>query len=362
MPRIQRATGFLVTTMLLFGGCSGSSLTSSPSAHPTTSPTDLPTARATITASPSVAVRPGYILLEHFGNAADGTELADTGARHLWLVKADGSDLHELAPGKPGPSKGAAGWSPDGMHIAFNTDETGVMIYETNVAGSRLRLISTGCDPSTCLEIAPAYSPDGTRLAFDRLADSPAGGVIGIRDLATTKVKLLESTRQLPPKSELGAPAWSPDGAQLVYYETAKDADGRPTGSSELFIVNADGTGRHALKTPDLAAGDPHWSPDGRWIVFSTHPVHEWNDAGVTEPPDIYVVHPDGSGLQALTNDGGSAAPSWTLDGRILFFSQRALWLMDADGSNRERVGPGTMNLVSDTTGYSYYASWQPLH
>jgi Tol biopolymer transport system component len=282
--------------------------------------------------------------------------------RATWLVKADGSDLQELAPGKPGPSKGAAGWSPDGRHIAFNTDETGVTIYETDVDGSTPRLISTGCDPSTCLEIAPAYSPDGKRLAFVRLSDKPATGVIGIRDLGTSKVTFLASIRQTPPKSELGAPAWSPDGTQLVYYETAKDADGRPTGWGEMFIVNADGTARHPLPAPDLAAGDPHWSPDGQWIVFSTHPVHEWNDAGVTEPPDIYVVHPDGSGLKALTNDGGSAAPSWTLDGRILFFSQRALWLMDADGSNRERVGPGTMNLVSDTTGYSYYASWQPLH
>ena len=47
-------------------------------------------------------------------------------------------------------------------------------------------------------------------------------------------------------------------------------------------------------------------------------------------------------------------------DGRILYFSQRHLWLMDADGANQTLVGPGNMNLVSDTTGYSYYARWQP--
>lgn len=327
-----------------------------------------PSETAGATPSKSAAPRPGLILLEHFGNGADGTRLADIEQRHLWLVKADGSDLHELAPGQPTEGKGAAAWSPDGNHIAFEGQgEFTALIYETDIAGTNPRLISTECakDPEKCLEFQPAYSANGKRMAFVRMTKtsrtSDQVGVIGIRDLATGEVTLLESTRQAPPKAELSAPAWSPDGTRLIYYQVAKNADGRPTGSSEMYIVNADGSGLHALKTPGLAAGDPDWSPDGSLIVFSTEPIHEWTDEGVADHPDVYTIRPDGTGLGKLTFDQGSGAPSWTSDGKILYFSQRALWLMDADGSNKTLVGPGRMELVSATTGYSYYAYWQPM-
>jgi Tol biopolymer transport system component len=326
-----------------------------------------PTGTAVATPSRSAAPRPGLILFEHVGNGADGTQLADTEQRHLWLVKADGSNLHELAPGQPTEGKGAAAWSPDGRHIAFEAQgEFTSLIYETDIDGTNPRLISTECakDPERCLEFLPAYSANGMRMAFVRMMKTSRitdqVGVIGIRDLATGKVTLLKSTRQGPPKAELSAPAWSPDGTQLVYYKVAKDADGRPTGSSEMFVVNEDGSGLHALKTPGLAAGDPDWSPDGSLIVFSTEPIHEWNDAGVADHPDVYTIHPDGTGLKQLTFDQGSGAPSWTSDGKILYFSQRGLWLMDADGSDQTQVPLG-MDLVSQTTGYSYYSYWQPM-
>ncbi len=321
------------------------------------------------TPSKSVGQRPGFILLEHFGNGADGTQLANRDQTHLWLVKADGTDLHELAPGQPDLGKGPAAWSPDGRHIAFESScnaesrclpTAPVLIYETDINGAPPRLISTDCvgNDTPCDDHYPAYSPDGKRLAFVRLTRGPSG-VIGIRDLTTGNVTPLKSTRQGPPMAELGAPAWSPDGTQLVYYQVARDANRKPTGASAMYIVNADGTGWHALKTPGLAAGDPGWSPDGSLIVFSTEPIHVWNDVGVADHPDVYTIHPDGTGLKQLTFDQGSGAPSWTSDGKILYFSQDSLWLMDADGSHQTQVPLG-MDLVSQTTGYSYYGSWQP--
>ena len=372
----HRALVLFATIVVALGGCGGASGTPSPTSSGATIQSPAPTVRAISSPTPgptvipsAAALPPGYILLEHFGNAPDGTKLADTEARHLWLVKADGSDLHELAPGQPATQplrdKGPADWSPDGNHIAFMTGNNGVFIYETDVAGTAPRLISTDCakTPNDCLEFFPAYSPDGKRLAFIRLTDkppTPPSGVVAIRDLSNGKVTLLESTRQGPPNQELGAPVWSPDGTRLVYFQLPKDADGAPTGSSELMIVGADDTGRHALTTPGVAAGDPGWSPDGSLIVFSNEPIHNWNDAGLADHPDIYVIHPDGTGLKRLTSDEGSGAPSWMPDGRILYFSQRGLWLMGADGSNPTRVGLGGMSLVSATTGYSYYARWQP--
>lgn len=128
----------------------GGADTINPTAGPTASSGGLPAS------SSFAAVRPGYILLEHFGNAADGTPLAD-GQRHLWLVKADGTDLHELLPGQPdtllaGPrapgykGKQDAAWSPDSTRIAFETEsDNGTVIYETDVNGTAPRLVSTDC-------------------------------------------------------------------------------------------------------------------------------------------------------------------------------------------------------------------------
>jgi TolB protein len=368
----------VVSTMLVFlGGCGGASTAGAPSSTPTL---------AGSAATTQGTVRPGYILLEHFGNAADGTPLAD-GQHHLWLIKADGSDLHELAPGQPdtilaGPrasgykGKQDAAWSPDGIHIAFETEsDPATVIYETDANGATPRLVSTECGQpaSGCGDRYPAYSPDGKLLAFNRRIFEPdPSGVIAIRELTTGKVTVLESTRQGPPSAELGRPAWSPDGKQIAYYVVPKN-DILPTGASQIFIVNADGTGLHQLATPGLAVGDPSWSPDGSLIVFSTTPIHEWSHlwahTNALPHPNIYVVRPDGTGLRQLTADFNSGAPSWTTDGKIFYsdindhevVNKSALWLMDADGSNPIRIGPGKMDLLSPVTGYTYYAYWQPM-
>jgi hypothetical protein len=72
-------------------------------------------------------------------------------------------------------------------------------------------------------------------------------------------------------------------------------------------------------------------------------------------------VRPDGSDLRQLTHDGGSGAPNWTSDGKILFYRQHAMWLMDADGSNAAPVYPDGPTLWGDATGWSYYGYWQPI-
>lgn len=335
----------------------------------TAAPTSGPTSPASVMPSQSLAAqRAGYILLEHYGNSFDGTTTNPSDERHLWLVKADGTDLHELAPGQPVSEppvtgKGPAAWSPDGLHIAFEASQNGALIYETDISGGVPRLLSTDCPPASCGESFPAYSPDGKRLAFVR---SGKGNdlVVGVRDLATGKASLLEPTRLSTSLAWLGAPSWSPDGTQLVYHEIVMDADGKPTGVSHLYVVNADGSGLHSLPTPYLGAGDPAWSPDGSVIVFSTYPIHAWTERAMPGRPDIYSVKPDGTGLRALTGDHHSGAPSWTSDGKILYSTHSDdLWLMDPDGSNQQRVGPGprgVIDLVSTLTGYSYYAHWQP--
>jgi Tol biopolymer transport system component len=331
------------------------------------------------------------ILLEHFGaNAPDGSGLASgPNGRSLWLISADGTGLRELTPGQPGDGKTNAVWSRDGMHIAFETVDPRRVVYETDVAGRALQKVGhelcsgfvEGSNP--CAEGGPAYSPDGNDLATVLLVrdgsfstpvrDGTTQHVIYIRHRYESNESCsrsdtcfhlgfpLDATQVATSTAWIEGLSWSPDGTKIAYYRVAKDADGKPLGS-ELWIVNADGTDAHPIPLPaGLSAGDPDWSPDGSLIVFSSQPIHDWDEVGVSGTPDVYTVRPDGTDLKRLTHDHGSGAPSWTSDGKILFYSQRALWLMDADGSNATPVFPNGPTLWGEATGWSYYGYSQPM-
>ena len=75
-------------------------------------------------------------------------------------------------------------------------------------------------------------------------------------------------------------------------------------GDSEIFIINADGSGLQQLTDNDWADGDPSWSPDGSMIVFYS------KQDGDNE---IYIINADGSGIQQLTdNDWDDYDPVWS--------------------------------------------------
>jgi Tol biopolymer transport system component len=104
------------------------------------------------------------------------------------------------------------------------------------------------------------------------------------------------------------------------------------------------------------------WSPDGSLIVFTSYKntlAPNTPERNSQRLQDIYIVRPDGSGLQRLTNDTalplgtsdpgdfGAAFPAWTRDGRITFTRfpmppepEFELWIMDADGSDAQRLHP----------------------
>jgi Tol biopolymer transport system component len=84
--------------------------------------------------------------------------------------------------------------------------------------------------------------------------------------------------------------AWSPDGEWIAFI----GADGT------LGLVHPDGSEQHAIPLgPDIAidgaTGGATWSPDGAWIAFSARPAGG-------DDPDIFVVRPDGSELQQVTD------------------------------------------------------------
>jgi Tol biopolymer transport system component len=311
----------------------------------------------------------GWIVFEHFGKAPDGsTTTFDIDLRQIWLVHADGSDLHELSPGNPAEDgKVAPDISPDGRTVVFSSWGPLGRVWQVPIDGGDPTMLTTECSGAedVCFERDPAYSPDGNRIAFarDDTSGSDASSVIGIRDLAAGTVSFIESTRVPRGQAHLHQPSWSPDGTQLAYHlDTQDPADDHPS-KIRIEIVNVDGTGLRELPAPagEAEAGDPDWSPDGSLIVFSTMPNREGEGTGGST--GIFTIHPDGTGLTEVCDsclDGG-IAPSWTPDGEhILFWGFRTWALMDPDGGNMAHINSPDLTWFGDTLGYGYFALLQP--
>ncbi len=112
----------------------------------------------------------------------------------------------------------------------------------------------------------------------------------------------------------------------------------RPNYNNEVYVLDPGGSQPRNLSNNPSWDGDPGFSPDGQWIAFASR--HNRTDYET----DIFLIRPDGSGLHQLTdgepnqqNYGGG--PAFSPDGSQIAFSKEwALSLMDADGSNEQRL------------------------
>ena len=112
------------------------------------------------------------------------------------------------------------------------------------------------------METAPAFSPDGSRIAFAWNGDAALhGGGYDLYVKAIGSETLLRLTHR---PSDWIAPAWSPDGTEIAFHRIA----GPETG---LYVVPALGGGERKLKSTRVVypiAASISWSPDGKWIAF----------------------------------------------------------------------------------------------
>src|SRR5439155_7796575 len=99
---------------------------------------------------------------------------------------------------------------------------------------------------------------------------------------------------------------WSPDGAKIAYTAAVDLPDCSGLASSDIHVVNADGTGDVAV-TPDAFQDElPVWSPDGSKILFDSFETSAFFT-------DLYVVDPDGSERTNITNTASFREdhPTW---------------------------------------------------
>jgi len=165
----------------------------------------------------------------------------------LWVVQADGTGLRPL----PVTDGNEGRWSPDGSHIVFNKSG---QLWTMRLDGSDLHLISRDIDG-----VSTASWSSKNRIAFGR----GDGQVYTVNPDGS-------GLAPLTPGPNDAVPAWSPDGSRVAFTSGVISSAG--VSEYDVAVINADGSGEHVLtQQTETGAFDvvDGWSPDGKWILFS---------------------------------------------------------------------------------------------
>ena len=264
------------------------------------------------------------------------TDLGPPYASHIFVMNPDGSGLRQLTDSNSFDWNET--WSPDGSRLLFDrltrSSSSGPYqsdIYVVRADDSRLqRLTDSGSSWGA------SWSPDGRTIAYGKET-----GLLLMNADGSRKRQLTQVNRR---HAWAGDPSWSPDGKRITF----------GTGDGVIFVVNADGTGKRRL-THWTGGGGPVWSPHGDLIAFAGgSPGHRYGY--------IYVLNADRSGgrVRLVTrhayNESGFA---WSPNGRRIVYAREnrgGVYVINADGTHDRRLRPDPLRADLLAGGFS----WSP--
>jgi TolB protein len=196
---------------------------------------------------------------------------------------------------RPGNSSGLS-WQPkDDTCIAFaSSDQKGnTFLHTLNLKTNEEKEIKTSASNYRKIEVEPAYSHDGTMLAYT--SSRFIKPMIFIRDLKT------DEDRRLTYAGWYNASAsWSSNDEKLAFASYDRNID-----RWDIFTIHKDGSGLTRLTMSEGDNEKPTWSPDDRFILF--HSTREWDKnskkkmkSSLENPPKLYIMNANGTSPKAL--------------------------------------------------------------
>ena len=269
-------------------------------------------------------------------NSNDATRGSD-----IFVRDVDGQNGRAVIQ-RPGDDFAPA-WSPDGNRIAFtgNSGAPGaafhdsLRIYVVNADGTGLTALTSV--PSYAY--GPSWSPDGNRIAYFRWLDPYTFGIAIMNSDGSGAVQVPNTNGAMT-----APPAWSPDGSTLAF-------SGRNLVYS-IYTIRPDGSGLTQLTFEGCNANFPAWSPNGQVIAYNcgTSAGGGWGG--------LFTVNADGTNPRQLTTILSDGEPTWTPDGERIVFTR---WKNATDSDLYTiRLVDGVVEQLGETPLNERDAAWRP--
>jgi Tol biopolymer transport system component/DNA-binding winged helix-turn-helix (wHTH) protein len=250
---------------------------------------------------------------------ADGKDLVMSshraGGMRLWKVPAAGG-----AP-EPLPVGGADSWrvsiSRQGDKLAYTVGGIHPSIWQMDLDAQRKGLSPKPLLESTKGDAGPQFSPDGRKLTF--ASGRSGSSEIWICDADGSNLVQLTVMGVLS-----GTPRWSPDGEHIAF-------DARPNGHSHIFVISVRGGQPRPITTGEYENSVPSWSRDGKWIYFTSNRTSPWQ---------IWKVSAEGGEPIQITKHTGYAGFE-SVGGREFYYvkiNARGIWKQPIDGGEETQV------------------------
>ena len=240
-------------------------------------------------------------------------ESTKDGKSAIYTIYADGSNLRRLTNGG---EDGQPRWSRNGKKIVFYSQRDGHMqLFVMNADGSDQRKLTNDSD----LDYLPDFSPKGDYVVFQSRKERPgiAHDIYIIRSDGTNRTRLTDG------KNGYTSPKWSPDGKKILleravvtkkyYRDLSREEMGQMKNSTEIIVMDRDGTDLKNLTNNDVEDSTPQWSKNGRTIYFISKRDGSTN---------VYAMNADGTKVRKVADGKIVTNPFISPDEKYLAYTK----------------------------------------